>query len=407
MREELLFWIWLQRAVGPGCADVSILLSQFKNAREVWNADRITLEKAGITKRRLLDALGRKSLEGAKKQQEQCARLGWMITPQDALYPEPLRHIYSPPLVLYGKGRLPDFSENAAPCMTVVGTRKSTAYGNQAAAALAAGLSAAGCPIVSGGARGIDRAAHEGTLYAGGHAVIVQACGLNVNYPPQNRDLRREVLENGGAIFTEFAPDTKAYGGNFRIRNRLLSGLSCAVCVVESPERSGARITARTAREQGRDIYVMPGRATDKQSVGSHQLIREGATLVITPSQVLQEYPAYFDETLTMQADRGFEAYFEWVERGARPKDRVADAPLVLPDTEPSAEGKPMECPDYVSENARRVYEALSGSKPLTADELCEQIGLTPGEVFAALTELELCGCTDSCPGKRYAIVTI
>ena len=216
------------------------------------------------------------------------------------------------------------------------------------------------------------------------------------------------MLDRGGAILTEFAPDTQAYSGNFRIRNRLLSGLSRAVCIVESPERSGARITARTAREQGRDVFVVPGRATDKQSVGSHQLIREGATLVTFPSQVLQEYPAHFGETLEMQADRGYEAYYEWVEQGAYKADRVADAPIeIVAAVEPKSEGDPVDCPDYVSEKARHVYEALRGNEPRTADEICEQIGLTPGEVFAAVTELELAGCVESCSGKRYTIVTI
>ncbi|MBR2406701.1 MAG: DNA-processing protein DprA [Clostridia bacterium] len=404
MRESLLFWIWLQRAVGPGSADVPQLLASFKTAREVWNADRMELERAGITGRRLLDALCRKSLDGAKKQAELCSRLGWMLTPEDGLYPAPLRQIYSPPLVLYGKGRLPDFSETATPAIGMVGTRKNSRYGEQVAAAMAAGLAAAGCPIISGGARGIDRASHEGTLYAGGHAVIVQACGLNVEYPYPNRDLRRRVLESGGAIITEFLPDTKAFSGNFRIRNRLISGMAHALCVVEAPTISGALITARTAREQGRDVFVVPGRATDKQSEGSHALIREGAVLVTRPSQLLEEYPHRFGETLEEQADRGQAAYYEWLESGARIPSRVADAPTELPGVEPKIEGEPAPCPDYASEGAKRVYAALEGQEPLAADVICELIGLTPGEVFAALTELELYGCVDNRPGKRYAI---
>ncbi len=404
MRESLVYWIWLQRAVGPGSADVPRLLSAFQTAENVWNADRLTLERGSITDRRLLDALGRKSLDAARKQAEQCARLGWMLTPEDELYPEPLRHIFSPPLVLYGKGRLPAFDEGSLPCVGVVGTRRCTTYGIQAAAAMAAGLAAAGCPIISGGARGIDRAAHEGALYGGGHTVIVQACGINVEYPYTNRDLRRQVLDSGGAILTEFLPDTKAFGGNFPIRNRLISGMSQAICVVEAPSRSGALITARTAREQGRDVFVVPGRVTDTQSDGSHALIREGAVLVTRPSQLLQEYPHLFGETLEKDADCGQAAYYEWLASGARVPNRAADVPRALPETEPEQIGDPVPCPAFASETAQRVYAALRGGESLAADVICEAVGRTPGEVFAALTELEVYGCVESRAGKRYAV---
>lgn len=406
MRDSLIYWIWLQRAVGPGSSVVARLLEAFPNAEAVWRTDRLTLEKAGVTDRRVLDALCRKATDGAVKQAERCARMGWMLTPEDLLYPEPLRHIFSPPLVLYGVGRLPDFEEGARPAIGIVGTRKSTTYGVQTAAAMAAGLAAVGCPIISGGARGIDRAAHEGALYANGYTVIVQACGLNVNYPLANRELRRDVLDGGGAIVTEFAPDTKAFPGNFPIRNRLISGMARAICVVEAPAASGALITARTAREQGRDVFVIPGRATDPQSDGSHALIREGAALVTRPSQLLQEYPQQFSENEATDADRGYAAYREWVEGGARVVQKVADTPIAVPvATKPL--GEPVPCPDYAGETARKVYEILRNKEPLTADVICDCSNLTPGEVFAALTELELYSCVENCPGKRYTIQTI
>ncbi len=406
MSDSLVYWIWLQRIVGQGSADVPRLLEAFGTAKAVWEADRFTLERGGIVSGRLLDVLGRKSLDGAKKQMTACARMGWMLTPEDDLYPEPLRHIFSPPLVLYGKGRLPDFGEGAIPCVGMVGTRKCTSYGIQAAAAMAAGLAAVGCPILSGGARGIDRAAHEGALYAGGHTVVVQACGLNVEYPYATRGLRRDVLDSGGAILTEFAPDTKAFPGNFHIRNRLISGMSKALCVVEAPSSSGALITARAAREQGRDIFVVPGRVTDKESDGSHALIREGAVLVTRPSQLLQEYPRLFGETVEKDADRGQAAYYEWLASGARRPERVANAPIVMPEPEREPTGDPVPCPNYASETAKNVYTALHGKAPLAAEDICEQSGLTPGEVFAAVTELELYGCIDSRPGKRYTVAT-
>lgn len=402
MADNLLYWIWLQRAVGPGSADVPKLLEHFHTAEAVHSADRAALQGVGITGRSL-DALCRKSLEAAGRQMEQCSRLGWMLTPEDILYPEPLRHIFSPPLVLYGRGLLPEFGEKARPAIGIVGTRECTSYGIQAAGAVSAGLAAAGCPIISGGARGIDRAAHEGALYAGGSTVIVQACGLDVEYPRVNRDLRRRVLEGEGAIITEFLPGTRAFVSNFRIRNRLMSGMSLAICVIESPNVSGAKITARTAREQGRDVFVVPGRVTDPQSEGSHTLIREGATLITRPSDVLQEYPHLFGETLEKEADRGFAAYYEWLASGSAPR-RVASTPVAVPKAEPKPAGEPVPCPAYVSATAQRVYAALQGQEPMAADIICKQVGLTSGEMFASLTELELSGCITTHPGKRYSI---
>ena len=162
--DTVVYWIWLQRAIGPGSSEVPKLLEAFGTAEAVHRADRLELQKAGITSKRTLDALGRKSLDAAEKQVQRCARMGWMLTPEDERYPEPLRQLFSPPLVLYGKGELPPFDETAAPAIGIVGTRRSSIYGVEATAALAAGLAAAGCPIISGGARGIDRAAHEGAL---------------------------------------------------------------------------------------------------------------------------------------------------------------------------------------------------------------------------------------------------
>lgn len=406
--DSIAYWIWLQRAIGPGSSEVPKLLEAFGTAEAVHRADRLELQKAGIVARRTLDALGRKALDAAEKQARRCADMGWMLTPDDERYPEPFRQIFSPPLVLYGKGELPSFGEEDVPAIGIVGTRRCTNYGVEATAALAAGLAAVGCPIISGGARGIDRAAHEGALYASGRTVIIQACGLNVEYPLQNRDLRRRVLEGGGAIMTEFQPDMRAMSGNFHIRNRLISGLSRGLCVVEAPAVSGALITARTAREQGRDVFVVPGRVTDEQNDGSHTLIREGAVLVTRPSQVLEEYPSAFDDAACETADRGQAAYHEWRARGTRQPRKDVSQPTTEPSPVPEEEsGEPTPCPTYASPAAHTVYAALVGEKALTMDELSIKIGLTSAEMFSALTELELYGCVDNQAGKRYSISKI
>ncbi len=401
MVEASVYWIWVQQAVGAGSSTAARLLQAFPSAKAIYEADRDALVRAGVTGGSL-NALCRKSLDAAERQAERCARLGWILTPEDAQYPRPLRSIYSPPLVLYGEGPLPSFDEKDPPAIGMVGTRRSTPYGVTVAGAMAAGLAAVGCPIISGGAVGIDRAAHEGTLYAGGHAVLIKPCGLDVEYPFANRDLRWRVLESGGAIVTEYASKVPVRAGNFRVRNRLISGLACGVCVVEAPEISGSLITARTAAEQGRDVFVVPGRVTTPESYGSHRLIREGAALVTRPSEILQEYANRCKEKDGAEADRAQAAYYEWKQRSRGDELWAADTPPATADkaaeTETAAD---IPCPNGVSETARRVYEALSGD-PLSAELICERTRLTPSEVFAALTELELYGCVDSHSGKRY-----
>lgn len=399
--EAQVYWIWVQQAVGAGSSTAARLLQEFHSAKAIYEADRDALVRAGVTGT-ALNALCRKSLDAAQRQAERCARLGWILTPEDALYPRPLRNIYSPPLVLYGEGALPSFDEGDPPVIGMVGTRRCTSYGITVAGAMSAGLAAVGCPIISGGAVGIDRAAHEGTLYAGGHAVLIKPCGLDVEYPVANRDLRWRVLESGGAIVTEYASKVPVRAGNFRVRNRLISGLARGVCVVEAPVISGSLITARKAAEQGRDVFVIPGQVTAPESYGSHQLIRVGAALVTRPSEILQEYAYRREEKDGAEADRAQAAYYEW-KRHSRGDElwETDNAPAATTAKVTEVEAADIPCPNGVSETARRVYEALNAD-PLAAELICERTRLTPSEVFAALTELELYGCVDSHSGKRY-----
>ncbi len=395
MRDDRVYWIWLQKAVGVGRHAGAKLLEHFGSAQAVYAADREVLSAAGF-RGRLLEALCRKSLDAAKRQLAYALGMGWVITPESEAYPERLRHIAVPPLVLYGMGVLP---RRDLPYIAMVGTRGCTEYGTRVGAAMAAGLAAAGCAIVSGGARGIDRAAHEGALYAGGYTVAIQACGINVNYPWETRDLRRDILESGGTVMTEFPPDMRVQRGSFHIRNRLMSGMAPALCVVEAPHSSGALITTRAALEQGRDVYVVPGRVTDKQSAGSHRLIREGAVLVTQPADILSEYPEQFGEAALAEADRGYAAYQEWLCGGRERPTHTVEVP-----TAPEPSGEPVACPATVTPAAARVYEVLAAQGTQQAELLCRATGLTAGELFSALTELELYDCVESLPGKQYRI---
>lgn len=398
MRESTPYWMWIQQAVGQGSSAVPKLLDNFSSPEEVYAASRLELECAGITGKPL-ECLCRKTIDTMRRTAERCEKLGWILTPEDIGYPKVLEQLFSPPLVLYGKGVLPDLDTPSVPPIAMVGTRKSTEYGEHAAGGMAAGLAAAGSIVISGGAKGIDRASHEGALFGGGRTIAVQACGLDVEYPVPNRTLRQRIVEEGGAVITEYLPGTEAFANHFKVRNRLISGLAWGICVVEAPERSGALITARHAREQGRDIFVVPGNITSAASVGSNELIREGATLVTKPSQILCDYQFRCGGTLQeKEADRAQVAYGEYTAHGAAPQvtravRRVADSTRVHIQ---------YPCPEGASELAKAVYGILPDN-PITAEELFCISGIPAGKLFSALTELEMYGCARSYPGKRYS----
>ena len=204
----------------------------------------------------------------------------------EAGYPALLKQIHDPPPRLFVRGRLPD-----VPMIAIVGSRRATPYGQRAAQRLARELSQVGVAVVSGLARGIDAAAHRGALEGPTPTVAVMATGLDRIYPPEHADLA-DAIAASGAIITEAEDGTIPLPGRFPVRNRIISGLSLGVIVVEAAERSGALITARMAAEQGRDVFCVPGSIENPLAVGSHRLIKDGAKLVQTVEDVLEEFPA-------------------------------------------------------------------------------------------------------------------
>jgi len=211
------------------------------------------------------------------------------ITPENPAYPFLLKQISDPPKQLYVLGNLPEDSPAASPRLAIVGTRKATPNGCLLAKTIAKELTEAGCTIVSGLAMGIDTAAHEGVVAAKGKTIAVLGNGLNKIYPSQNKNLAEKILELGGAIISEYAPDEPAFPSNFLARNRIVSGLCIGTIVIEAPERSGSLVTARLALEQNREVFMIPGPANHQNYSGSHRLIREGARLAVSAEEILDD----------------------------------------------------------------------------------------------------------------------
>lgn len=388
-----LYWIWMQQALGAGNPKTNALLRGLKQAQAVYEAGDQALYPFGLNEgeyKRLRD----KSLDAARTAAERATEDGgWILTPEDKLFPSLLRTIPGVPLVLYGRGEMPNL--DLLPSIAVVGTRETSGYGRRATALLAGGLALGGMVIISGGARGVDAIAHEAALAAGGMTVAVQACGLDIGYPKSNEELRRRIARSG-AVISEFPPGTQALKHHFPMRNRLISGISLGTCVTEAPEKSGALITARHAFEQGRDVYAVAGDMLTGRSGGTDSLIRQGARLVTGAEEILLEYEARFPDILNPKAaahargDPRFRLYEMPQEKEILPSIQVAQPPVAV-------------CPDGVSDGARTVFAALTDTSQ-TLGQIIAQTNLTAPQVLTALTELEMLESVKCFPGQLYAL---
>lgn len=409
--DSRLYWIWLQQVLPAGSRAVSELLDVFGHARVVYEASVDTYKKSGLSDelcRRLTD----KSLDKARRILDRVLELGdWMLTPEDALYPLCLRHCGAPPAVLYARGVMPDL--DSVPAIAVVGTRHATREGIIEARSLAAGLAAGGAVVVSGGAVGIDAAVHTGAMDGGGVTIVVMACPLNENYPSDNEALRRRVVASGGLLLSEFPPD-EPYKCDFHIRNRIMAGLSQAVCLAQTPSRSGARISARLAREYNREVFALPGTLSGHRYDGAHKEIQGGATLVIRATDILREYapmyPAMLDLEAAEAAQRAAEgrpltameepeAEKKKREKTKRPKRVSRRNNEAVEET--SAAPAAVACPDGAGEAAKKVYAVLT-AQPQPVDLLAEKAEMPISALLAALTELEMFGCAANSAGQQY-----
>ena len=383
-REEELHWLALRLIPGLGARTSGKLLDRFRTPQAIFRASRTELEAAGVSGAVAQSISSGCTFEDAVAQQEKMAETGTVVvTMGDARYPQPLREIFDPPILLYARGRV-ELLQSIA--LGVVGTRRPTPYGLAVTERLSSDLAHAGLTIASGMARGIDSAAHKGALAVGGDTIAVLGCGADVVYPSENRKLAAELAVKG-LMVSEFPMGTVAFPQNFPIRNRIISGISVGVLVVEGAQYSGSAITAKLAMDQGREVFAVPGNITSKLSWGPNLLIKQGARLVQDWNDVIAELPP---ESRRHLIDRGRERIL--AEGGATPQ--AAPASLL--------DGAPPE----IGDAARRALESLHVDAPVHLDDLLEKVGDTsPSELIAALFELEMLGLVKQLPGKNFVKV--
>ena len=301
--ENILYSIWLSAAAGAGSRAAVSLLREFGSAEEIYRADENAIrERFPSEADRVWKHIADKRLDRAEEALAFAEKFHvTVLTSADPRYPKSLLTLRDYPVVLFAVGELPDF-DRIFP-VAVVGTRKMSPYGKEAAYKLGGGLAAGGATVVSGLALGCDGMAMAGAIEAGGKTIGVIGCGIDIAYPPEHRDLMRSVAKDG-VILTEYLPGTPPAGVNFPKRNRIISGLCPATVVVEADEKSGALITARHALYQGRDLYAVPGRIDDEGAVGTNRLLRDGAETITSAADLLRRYEFLYPHIINLSSLR-------------------------------------------------------------------------------------------------------
>lgn len=373
LNQDLIDWLRLVLIPEIGSRRGKRLLEKFKIPKAILNASINELAE--------IEGIGR---EVAKKIVENRNRINLdqqlklieknnvnLISSESESYPINLKSIFDPPLVLFVKGEiLPQDYFSIA----IVGTRMASFYGRSMAERLSSDLVQRGFTVVSGGARGIDTFSHQSALKFKGRTIAVLGCGLDIVYPQENKRLFEEI-SNNGALISEFPMSIRPNKQNFPMRNRIISGLSLGVVVIEAPQRSGALITVSHALEQGREVFSVPGKANSFTSKGTNQLLREGAKLVESADDIIEELEPLL-------------------------KDKIRELKVSRIEIEKTKEILPKP---KLTEDEEKILDSLS-SEPLHLDEIISKSPISIGDIFNILTQLELKGLIKQLPGKVFAV---
>ena len=379
-QEEALHWLALRMTPGLGTRSAVRLIESFQSPQAVFRASPSELEAAGLPPNLARSVASGCAFDDAVTQQQKLAEAGAVLIPcTDSRYPPRLKEIYDPPPLLYARGRI---ELTGALILGIVGTRRPTAYGTAVTARLAQDLAAAGLAIASGMARGIDTAAHRAALEGGGDTIAVLGSGVDQVYPAENRKLAEQIAAQG-LMVSEFPMGSPPYPQNFPVRNRIISGMSAGVLVVEGGEYSGSSITAKLAAEQGREIFAVPGNVTSKMSWGPNLLIKQGAKLVQEWNDVVVELRPEDRRRLTDLRRNQLNLQGIDNESSGTVQSSIVSGPQ--------------------GDIARKILNALKPDAPVPLDHLVETLEeCSPSEILASLFELEIAGVVRQLPGKSF-----
>jgi len=370
-------WISLNMTPGVGPRAATMLLERFGSPSAVFHARRGELENLRLGPETVESLLKREFEEKADEELERVKEIGGdVLVLDDGSYPNLLREIADPPITLYVRGNWQECFDQ--PCVGMIGSRKCSTYGINAAEMLSRDLASRGVTVISGLARGIDAAAHRGAIAAGGRTVGVLGTGIDGVYPKENTKLADEIVASGGALVSQFPLGTPPLSANFPFRNRIISGLSYGVVLVEATERSGSLITARLATEQNREVMAVPGNITSRTSIGTNFLIKAGAKLVQQWQDIVAEFPSEIAAAIMPPKPDGKES------SPKMPKQQELE-------------------PAGLNDKERKIWALLTPDEPVHIDILVEQSGLNFGELNGVLVALDIRDLIRVLPGKHYA----
>ena len=398
----LLYWVWYAQLAGISLAQKLELLRHFRDPEEIYHCSQAQFASVNGITAQAISALENKNLSPARSILEDCAEKGiGIVAYSDCNYPPSLRNIYEAPLVLYVKGTLPRWKE--APIIGIVGTRKATPYGLNMAQRFGAQIGACGAVVASGGAEGIDTMAMLGALECEGTVVCVLGCGVDVVYPKENKALFAKVEENG-CLISEYPPKARPAKWTFPARNRIISGISNGLLVVEAPKGSGALITANRAMEQGKDVFVVPGNVDVETCAGSNALLQDRAFTALSGWDVVKEYAFLYP--------------------GKVSKKQIPDKPLILTQNpaipiidvpQDSEKDKKsidkhekssyivLDEPKVALSEAEKAFIMCIPDTPISVDELIAQLQQSAATVKTMLTKLTMKRLVVNHPGGRIS----
>lgn len=409
------YWVWLSLAFNYGSDKPYRLLSLYDNPKDIYNLSEDELKNIDFLTQRDIKAMKCTGLQRAENILEDCINKKIRVVCfDDEEYPKRLQIIYSPPMVIYALGSLKGIDNKIA--ISVVGTRNASDYSIKTTKKICNDLIEYDVLLVSGCAVGIDSVAHRCAVDNHKRTIAVLGCGLDINYPAQNRDLKIDILKNGGAIISEYPPKTQVSGANFPIRNRILAGLSCGVLVAQAPYRSGSLITASYALEQGRTIFcIPPSDIYSSEYSGVHNLIRDGATCIFGAEDIILEYFSDIEHTLDVErflqkfATKNTNVktlannYSVKLNNKSRKTKSKKDYYKNQDNKSEEKKVKNIEYLENYSDEHKKVFNLLTET-PQIIDEIVVKSQMSMSKVSALLLELELGGLIKSASGCRYAL---
>ena len=396
MNDNTLKWVWLTTLKGMTSEKISSLLNKFNDIDEIYNASLEEYKDIDLIRKRDIEILSDKNTKFAQEIIYKTENFGaYILTIDSENYPEKLRSLSFPPYVLYVKGKFKLNDE--IPAVGVVGTRHTSEYGDEITNKFGFELASDGFLVVSGLAIGVDAMAAKSAIRAGGTTVAVLGCGIDIDYPKQNRTLRK-YIEEYGAVITEYPPGTSPLPANFPQRNRIIAGLSDCILVTQAPERSGALITARYAYDIGREIFCVPAGIYEYKSMGSNELIRLGASSVTKPQNITELYKNRLKDFKPQTQRREL---FNKKTKNKGVSGFVERVKETILKEKPSINDNRYK---NLEENEKVIMALIIENEKISVDEIIRKTEMAPSKIGATLSMMEMTGVVKKLPGNFYVV---